>query len=190
MWSVHLFGSAPVGWVDDLGPVDDPEEGGEGGDGGEDGQHLEDAKVLSVEAEQDDGVGEPRGHAHGPRGELVVEEEPPRATAVGSMEEPAERARSIRRKSCAKIVLIVTSLSTTHRTGWTEWFRCYNDLHSREYEALLTMPIATPSWLSLNSTLDGYKSLVCLLRHGVARRLYCSSLHGNVIFRILNGKST
>ena len=40
MWSVHLFGSAPVGWVDDLGPVDDPEEGGEGGDGGEDRQHL------------------------------------------------------------------------------------------------------------------------------------------------------
>ena len=44
--SLHLFGAAFVGGVDDLGPVDDPEEGGEGGDGGEDGQDLE-MHVLS-----------------------------------------------------------------------------------------------------------------------------------------------
>ena len=36
----HLFGCASVGRVDDLGPVDDTEEGCEGGHGSEDWQHL------------------------------------------------------------------------------------------------------------------------------------------------------
>ena len=50
--------------------------------------HLEDAEVLAVEAEEDDGVGEPRGHVHGPRRELVAQQEPPRPPAVRPVQEP------------------------------------------------------------------------------------------------------
>ena len=50
--------------------------------------HLEDAKVVAVKGEEDDGVCEPRGDAHRPRGELVVEQEPPRAAAVRPVEKP------------------------------------------------------------------------------------------------------
>ena len=50
--------------------------------------HLKNAKVVAVEGEQDDGVSEPRGDAHRPRGELVVEQEPPRAAAVRPVQKP------------------------------------------------------------------------------------------------------
>ena len=46
-----------------------------------------------MHCEEDDGVSEPCGHAYGPRGELVVEEEPPRAAAVSSVKEPEEIAK-------------------------------------------------------------------------------------------------
>ena len=55
--------------------------------------HLEDAKVVAVEGEQDDRICEPRGDAHRPRGELVVEQEPPRAAAVRSADVRERRRR-------------------------------------------------------------------------------------------------
>ena len=45
-----------------------------------------------MQSEEDDGVCEPGGHADGPRGELVVEEEPPRSAAVRPVKEPVERS--------------------------------------------------------------------------------------------------
>ena len=49
-----------------------------------------------MEAEEDDGVGEPRGHVRGPRRELVAEQEPPRPTAVRPVQEPWGEQKAVK----------------------------------------------------------------------------------------------